>query len=34
ERIAQGIFMRYLTADGDMAGCGRVRSGGFGSTGA
>ena len=34
ERIAQGIFTRYLTADGDMAGCGRARSGGFGSTGA
>ena len=34
ERIAQGIFTRYLAADGDMAGCGRARSGGFGSTGA
>ena len=34
ERIAQGIFTRYLTADGDMAGFGRARSGGFGSTGA
>ena len=33
ERIAQGIFTRYLAADGDMAGCGRARSGGFGSTG-
>ena len=33
ERIAQGIFTRYLTVDGDTAGCGDPRSGGFGSTG-
>lgn len=33
ERIAQGIFTRYLTVDGDMAGQGNVRVGGFGSTG-
>ena len=33
ERIAQGIFTRYLTADGDAAGCGAARGGGFGSTG-
>ncbi len=33
ERIAQGIFTRYLTVDGDMAGCGEARAGGFGSTG-
>ena len=33
ERIAQGIFTKYLTVDGDAAGCGDVRSGGFGSTG-
>lgn len=33
ERIAQGIFQKYLTADGDMAGDGAVRQGGFGSTG-
>ena len=32
-RIAQGIFMRYLTVDGDSPGEGNVRSGGFGSTG-
>jgi dUTP pyrophosphatase len=32
-RIAQGIFYRYLTADGDIAGNGAVRKGGFGSTG-
>lgn len=32
-RIAQGIFYRYLTADGDKAGCGPKRRGGFGSTG-
>ena len=33
-RIAQGIFMHYLTADGDFAGQGEMRRGGFGSTGA
>ena len=33
-RIAQGIFTRYLTADGDLAGRGETRRGGFGSTGA
>lgn len=33
ERIAQGIFQKYLTADGDKAGDGAVRQGGFGSTG-
>lgn len=32
-RIAQGIFSRYLTADGDAAGVGDVRKGGIGSTG-
>ena len=34
ERIAQGIFTHYLTVDGDAAGRGTVRAGGFGSTGA
>ena len=34
ERIAQGIFTHYLTVDGDTAGQGRTRAGGFGSTGA
>ena len=33
ERIAQGIFTDYLAADGDAAGIGTVRQGGFGSTG-
>lgn len=33
ERIAQGIFLRYLTADADEAGRGAERRGGFGSTG-
>ena len=33
ERIAQGIFTHYLTVDGDTAGSGAVRAGGFGSTG-
>lgn len=33
ERIAQGIFQKYLTVDGDKAGDGVVRQGGFGSTG-
>lgn len=34
ERIAQGIFTTYLTVDGDAAGHGTARTGGFGSTGA
>ena len=34
ERIAQGIFTTYLTVDGDAAGHGAARTGGFGSTGA
>ena len=33
ERIAQGIFTSYLTVDGDAAGRGAARAGGFGSTG-
>jgi len=33
ERLAQGIFVKYLVADGDEAGSGAVRQGGFGSTG-
>ena len=33
ERVAQGIFLRYLTADNDQAGAGAERQGGFGSTG-
>ena len=33
ERIAQGIFKKYLVADGDNAGTGDKRQGGFGSTG-
>ena len=33
ERIAQGIFIQYLTADDDTAGRGEMRGGGFGSTG-
>ena len=32
-RIAQGIFYHYLTVDGDKAGAGGQRTGGFGSTG-
>ena len=32
ERIGQGVFMPYLTADGDL-GQGGKRAGGFGSTG-
>ena len=32
-RIAQGIFYRYLTVDGDTAGIGAERQGGLGSTG-
>lgn len=33
ERIAQGIFVKYLVVDADAAGAGALRSGGFGSTG-
>ena len=33
DRIAQGIFGRYLVADDDSAGQGAERQGGFGSTG-
>lgn len=33
ERIAQGIFQKYLVAEGDVAGEGAERVGGFGSTG-
>lgn len=33
-RVAQGIFYKYLVVDGDEAGKGAVRDGGFGSTGA
>ena len=33
-RVAQGIFTPYLTVDGDEAGTGASRQGGFGSTGA
>lgn len=32
-RVAQGIFYKYLTVDGDEAGVGEAREGGFGSTG-
>lgn len=32
-RIAQGIFYRYLPADGDAIGVGAARRGGLGSTG-
>ncbi len=32
-RIAQGVFYRCLLADGDAAGRGARRTGGFGSTG-
>lgn len=32
-RVAQGIFYKYLTVDGDTAGVGKIREGGFGSTG-
>jgi len=32
-RVAQGIFMKYLTVDGDVAGVGAARTGGMGSTG-
>ena len=33
ERVAQGIFYKYLVADGDAAQEKAARSGGFGSTG-
>ena len=33
ERVAQGIFLSYLTTDNDRAGAGDERQGGFGSTG-
>ncbi len=33
-RLAQGIFYKYFTADGDAAGSGAKRQGGMGSTGA
>lgn len=32
-RVAQGIFCKYLTVDGDVPGEGAARTGGFGSTG-
>ena len=32
-RIAQGIFHKYLTIDGDEIGVGEIRRGRFGSTG-
>ena len=32
-RIAQGIFQKYLTIDGDKIGVGEMRRGRFGSTG-
>ena len=32
-RIAQGIFQKYLTVDGDKIGVGEMRRGRFGSTG-
>ena len=32
-RIAQGLFQKYLTVDGDTIGVGEVRRGRFGSTG-
>ena len=32
-RIAQGIFQKYLTVDGDTIGAGVMRRGRFGSTG-
>ena len=31
--IAQGIFQKYFTVDGDKIGVGEVRRGRFGSTG-
>lgn len=32
-RIAQGVFQKYFTVDGDSVGVGEVRRGRFGSTG-
>ena len=32
-RIAQGIFQKYMTVDGDTIGVGEIRRGRFGSTG-
>ena len=32
-RVAQGVFQKYLTIDGDEVGVGKIRNGGFGSTG-
>ena len=32
-RVAQGVFQKYLTVDGDEVGVGAIRNGGFGSTG-
>ena len=32
-RVAQGIFQKYLLADGDEIGVGAIRAGRFGSTG-
>ena len=32
-RIAQGLFQKYLTIDGDIIGVGEIRRGRFGSTG-
>ena len=32
-RIAQGIFQKYFTVDGDTIGVGEIRRGRFGSTG-
>lgn len=32
-RIAQGVFQKYLTVDGDAVGVGEMRHGRFGSTG-
>ena len=32
-RIAQGVFQKYLTIDGDKSGVGEIRIGCFGSTG-
>ena len=32
-RVAQGVFQKYLTVDGDTIGQGELRRGGFGSTG-
>ena len=32
-RVAQGVFQKFLTVDGDETGKGAIRNGGFGSTG-